>query len=90
MEKQTKTSKGNAIFVIIAIVIIISFFGGFNSCSSSTKSQKKYTCQVCHKSFTNKDDVNSIIWRNMCEKCYNNYKFTQDLKEELKKYEENK
>lgn len=90
MEKQTKTSKGNAIFVIIAIVIIISFFGGFNSCSSSSKSQKKYTCQVCHKSFTNKDDVNSIIWRNMCEKCYNNYKFTQDLKEELKKYEENK
>lgn len=89
MEKQRNVSKSNIIYIIIAIVVIIIFINIVNSHTSSSSS-KSHICQSCHKTFTNKDDVSSIIWTNMCEKCYNNYKFTQDLKEELKKYEENK
>ena len=89
MDKQTNVSNSNIIYFIIAVVIIIIGISSFNSCTSSSSS-KSHICQSCHKTFTNKDDVHSIIWTNMCEKCYNNYKFTQDLKEELKKYEENK
>lgn len=91
MNNQTNTSKSSIIYIIIAIIIILIGVSSCNSCTSSTSSSssKSRTCQICHKTFTNSDDVNSILWTNMCENCYSNYKFSQDLKEEIKKYDEN-
>lgn len=87
METKNKQSKGSVLFIIIAIIIVLAFLGNCSSCCTS--SSKSKSCKVCHKTFTNKDDVNSIAWTNMCEKCYNNYKYTQAISEGLKKYAEN-
>lgn len=43
---------------------------------------------VCGRTYTNRDDVSSIVWINMCEPCYENYQFNQEVKEELQKYKE--
>lgn len=86
MTNNNQKSGGGSTFLTVIIVILV--IAGIGSCSGYGDSEKTATCQVCHKTFTNSDDRNSIAWRNMCENCYSNYKYTQDLKDELKKYEE--
>lgn len=88
MGNQPKTSKSNPLYIIAIIIIILLGIGSCNSCSSSSASNTR-TCQVCHKTFTNSDDVHSIVWSNMCEKCYSNYKYTQKALDGYKKYQEN-
>lgn len=75
--------KGSIIGIIIVIVLILAAIG---SCSGG--SDKEYKCSSCGKTYTNSADTRSIARTSMCEPCYENYKFTQDLKEELKKYDE--
>lgn len=90
MNEEIKPQKGSCLSWIVIAVIIIGILGLIGSClGNSSEDDKAKTCQVCHKSFTNKDDVKSIIWSNMCERCHDNYEYTQELKEALKKYEEN-
>lgn len=50
--------------------------------------QNNKSCGSCGKTFTNFTDTRSIARTNMCEPCYEDYKFVRDLQEELKKYEE--
>lgn len=86
MANNSQKSGGGS--TILAIIIVILVLAGIGSCLGDEDSDKSAKCEVCHKTFTNRDDVHSIALRNMCELCYNNYKFNQDLRDELKKYEE--
>ena len=45
-------------------------------------------CEACGRTFTNSEDISSIRMTDMCVPCYEDYKFTKELREELKKYEE--
>lgn len=80
-------SSGGKGSTVIAIIIVILVLAGLGSCMSGG-SDKEYKCSACGKTFTNSADTRSIARTSMCEPCYENYKFTQDLKEELKKYDE--
>lgn len=89
MENGVNPKKShNGIYVVIAILIILALFGACGKNCDFSSSQSK-TCQVCHKTFTNKDDVRSISRTNMCERCYSNYEYTSQLKEAAKKLIEN-
>lgn len=48
---------------------------------------KSATCKVCHREFTNEDEVRSIKRTNMCLNCYENYKFGVDIRDAEKNYE---
>ena len=90
MEEQNNAQKGQGHSWIIYLLVILLFLGFIGSCmNNSSSDDDEDRCSSCHKTFTNNDDVKSIAWTSMCERCYSNYKYTQDLKEELKKYEEN-
>ncbi|MEY8515712.1 hypothetical protein AALC25_02045 [Lachnospiraceae bacterium 29-84] len=82
-EKKTKGKAGIVLLIIIMCFSIKALWSHMGNSNNSSEEK----CQVCYKIFTNKDDVHSIIMTNMCEKCYGNFKYTQDLKEELKKEE---
>lgn len=87
MANNNQKSGGGSTF--IAIIVVILILAGLGSCvGGGDSSEKSSKCQVCGKTFTNSDDRWSISMRNMCERCYENYKYSQDLKDELKKYEE--
>ncbi len=87
MANNNQKSGGGSI--VLTIIIVILLLGGIGSCSGGGNSNdnESKTCQVCHKTFTNSDDVHSIVMRNMCENCYSNFEYTQDLKEELERYD---
>lgn len=81
-----KSSGGNGWLIAIVFVCLMSAIG---SCSNSSEPRKQSEeCGVCYKTFTNKDDVHSIVMTGMCEPCYKKFKLKQDAKEELKKYNE--
>lgn len=77
--------KGSTALIIIVIILILA---GIGSCSGGG-SDKEYKCSSCGKTFTNSADTRSIAYSSMCERCHDNYEFSQDLKEELKQYQEN-
>lgn len=83
-EKETKGKTG----IVLLIIIMCFSIKALWSHMANNNNPREEKCQVCYKTFTNNDDVHSIIMTNMCENCYDNFKYTQDLKEELKKYEE--
>lgn len=83
MKKDKRKSYHSSVdnnYVLFGKVIMVAI--------SNNGDSKEEKCQVCYKTFTNKADVHSIIMTNMCENCYSNFKYSQDLEEELKKYEE--
>lgn len=83
-----KSGSGGSVAIVIVVILILLYALG--SCSGgSSSSSGSAKCQVCGKTFTNSDDRKSIAYTNMCERCYSNYKYSQDMKEELKKYQEN-
>ena len=82
---QQSGGKGSIFFIIIVIILILA---GIGSCMGDSSSDDSKKCGVCGKTYTNKDDVHSIVWTNMCERCYSNYKYSQDLKDEINKYNE--
>ena len=84
-----KSGSGGSIAIVILIIIVLLYALGSCSGGSSSSSSGSAKCQVCGKTFTNRDDSKSIAYTNMCEKCYRNYKCSQDMKEGLKKYQEN-
>ena len=51
--------------------------------SSNSGSQ---TCSVCGTSYSNSEDVNSIQRRNMCTRCYGNYKYASNAADYAKDY----
>ena len=85
MDNNNSGGGGSIFLAIVAVVIILALIG---SCSGGGSSSSSKECPVCGRTYTNSDDKNSIAWRNMCERCYSNYKYSQDLKDELLKYEE--
>lgn len=91
MANNNQKSGNSGCSIAIAIVVILFLIYALGSCSGggSSSSSKSAKCQVCGKTFTNRDDRKSIAYTNMCEKCYHNYKYSQDMKEGLKKYQEN-
>lgn len=90
MANNNRKSGGGGL-VAIAIVVIFILLCALGSCSggSDSSSSGSARCRVCGKTFTNSSDRKSIAYTNMCEKCYSNYKYSQDMKEALKKYQEN-
>lgn len=80
---SNSNGKSSPIVTVVVIFLALSVIG---SCSGGI--DKEYTCSHCGRTFTNSADTRSIARTNMCEICYDNYKFSQDVKEELKKYEE--
>lgn len=81
---QNQSSKGGILGTVLVIFIVMGLIG---SCSG-TSTEKEYRCGSCKKIFTNSTDIKSIIRTNMCEPCYENFKYIQNLQEEMKKYEE--
>ncbi len=87
MANNNQKSGGGSTFLIIVVIVLI--LAGIGSCSGGgSSSSDSARCEVCGKTYTNRDDVHSIAWRNMCERCYSNYKYSQDLKDEINKYNE--
>jgi hypothetical protein len=84
-----KSGSGGSIAIVILIIIVLLYALGSCSGGSSSSSSGSAKCQVCGKTFTNSSDRKSIAYTNMCERCYSNYKYSQDMKEGLKKYQEN-
>ena len=82
MSENTKTiliGFGGTLLLILLVVLMVN---------SRTSKDKIYECSSCGKEFTNRDDVSSIARTSMCEPCYDDFKFTQELYNEAEKYEE--
>jgi tRNA U54 and U55 pseudouridine synthase Pus10 len=76
--------KSSGWLIAIIIVVLLSAIG---SCSNNKEpKQQSEKCGVCYETFTNSDDVHSIVMTGMCETCYKNFKIKQDAKEKIKKY----
>ena len=75
--------------IIITIFIICFIIGLFNTPLFKGSSEDETPeCSSCGREYTNSDDVSSIRRTSMCEPCYENFKTTEKMREELKKYEE--
>ena len=72
---NNKSSSGNTFIIILVLLLLLGSCGGGDSSSSSSNSK---TCGSCHRTFTNSADKRSISLRNMCENCYDNFKWSQD------------
>lgn len=84
--KSEKTGCGKTFLIIFIILCVIAGIGScFNNDSIEIESSR---CAVCGKSYTNSDDVRSIALRNMCEKCYKNFEYNQNLKKAIEEYME--
>lgn len=76
-EKAKKSSVNPKLIlvgIIVFIFILLAFFGG-----GSTSTHSK-TCPICHREFSNPDDLKSLRWNNMCELCYKNYEYGQKMR----------
>ena len=78
-----KSNSGTVIGIVVVIVCLIWLLG---SCGGGGSSDKR--CSSCGKKFTNSDDTWSITMTSMCENCYDNYKWGQNVKSEIDKYYE--
>ena len=83
MDENLKT-----FLIAIGGIAILLLFIAFRVGLSSSQEDNSYVCSVCERTFTNRDDKRSIAMTNMCEPCYDNFKYTQELLDESKKYEE--
>ena len=81
MSENTKTIL--ICFGIIGVIILLLAWR-----ISSHDRQEVYECSRCEREFTNSDDVRSIRRTSMCEPCYEDYKFTEEVREEIEKYNE--
>lgn len=88
MANNNSGGGGSTFLAIVVVVIFLALIGSCFGGGSSSSSSSSKECPVCGRTYTNSDDKHSIAWRNMCERCYSNYKYSQDLKDELLKYEE--
>lgn len=89
MENNNQDSDNDNSLVLLAVIIVAIVLVITVSCSNGNSSSPDTAkCEVCGKTYTNSDDVSSIAWNNMCERCYENFKFTQELKDEIVKYNE--
>lgn len=79
--------KKSAILAVIVIVLLLSglgsCLGGSDSDRSSGSSKKSKQCEVCYRTFTDSSNRKSIAYRNMCEKCYENFKWTKKALESI-------
>lgn len=73
--------------LLIGIGCVILLFGAMPR--NHRYVAKSATCKVCHREFTNEDEVRSIKRTNMCLNCYENYKFGSEAKEAAEEYKEN-
>lgn len=81
-------------WIICILLVMLMCVGCFSMCKdfnedvNEKRENKTYRCSSCDKVFTNNDDVKSIIYTSMCEPCYEDFKFIQEVQEEIKKYSE--
>ncbi len=73
-------SSGGLGSAIIAIVIVLIILGGLGSCMGGSDDDKDYSakCTSCNRTYTDSDNKWSIFYRNMCERCYENFKWVQE------------
>lgn len=82
-----KNKKIQAVAMIVVGCVILAVSAMPRTYKTTTRSA---TCKVCHREFTNSDDVKSIKHTNMCLNCYDNYEFGNDVREAEKNYENGK
>lgn len=90
-EESNKDISNITHWMICIFITILMCMGFLSMCSdfiNNEKEETSYRCGSCGKTFTNQADTKSIAFTNMCEPCYENFKFKQELQEELKKYSE--
>ena len=86
------SKKAVKICIVIGIICTILFFIGATLSPDQFASNKKIseTCSTCHKTYSYEsheyggydyNNVKSIRSRNMCERCYSNYKYAQYAKD---------
>lgn len=80
VEKNKKIEA--ALLIVVGCVILL--FGSMPR--NHRYVAKSDTCKVCHREFTNEDEVKSIKKTNMCLNCYENYRFGVDVKDAEKNY----
>ena len=67
-----------AICLIIGVLIVVPKGSSSSSSSySSTPTSVSVECKSCHRKFSDSANISSIHKRNMCENCYNNFKWGQ-------------
>ena len=83
MNENTKST-----LICVGIVALLFFVAFGNKFCSNGEKDKNYICSSCNREYTNRDDVNSIIRTSMCEPCYDDFKYIQELYDEAEKYKE--
>lgn len=88
-QTQPSTASVTKIWGLVGVCILVIFLmaQGFVWLNGDNKNDNNI-CSSCHKTFTNRADTKSIAWTSMCEPCYENLKFKEEMKEELHKMEE--
>ena len=96
LEKEKDSAQMNiglGIFLLILVILVGKGVGGIGvkSTPKSTnsreyKSSGESRCKSCGRFFSDDDNVRSIKHTNMCENCYNNYKFGTEAQDAASKY----
>ena len=84
---RISTKERNIIIAIICILVVLMSVP-IISLLLNNKKDDINVCSSCHKTFTNRADTKSIAYTSMCEPCYENFKFKEDMKEEIHKMKE--
>ena len=66
--------------VISGFVVTICAYAYQPYNPNAVNEQHQVKCQVCGRIFANtSSDAKSIKWKNMCNQCYKNYNYAQDM-----------
>ena len=63
------------ISMVLMIVGGIMFWSVMPSGGVSSSNSDSERCRICDTAYSDRDNVKSIRYRNMCERCYKNYKY---------------
>lgn len=87
VRKRNANRKSNIILEIIITLLLFCFIYGLISILTLLSEPNVYTCARCNKTFTDSANTKSIARTNFCVKCYDDYKFASEVREQLKEWE---
>lgn len=76
--KPLSKNKSNIISIVTAVVLIIAVIFCISQCDG-IDTEKSAKCGACEKTFTDTANRKSIALRNLCEDCYETYKWIQEV-----------
>ena len=85
---STSNNSGNTgcAYTIVTVIMAIFLFVSLAMCSSSdssgssSSSKSTTTCPICHREFSDSNNLHSIRWNGMCEQCFKNYEYAQAMR----------